>query len=79
MLYWHWHTPTLDVQCTYGNARLNTTHDAPITCQVKTMKDEKQELLRIIEELRAENGNLQVRTVWKSACQRNVTSRQSFV
>ncbi len=28
--------------------------------QVKTMKDEKQELLRVIEELRAENGNLQV-------------------
>jgi len=25
------------------------------------MKDEKQELLRVIEELRAENGNLQVR------------------
>ena len=24
------------------------------------MKDEKQELLRVIEELRAENGNLQV-------------------
>jgi hypothetical protein len=30
------------------------------TAQVKTMKDEKQELLRVVEELRAENGNLQV-------------------
>ena len=55
-------TPLIFRICTRPHAYFSRC--ASCLRQVKTMKDEKQELLRVIEELRAENGNLQVLT-WR--------------